>query len=334
MLTVICPIYNEEKYIARCIESIIAQDYPKDDLDVLFVDGMSKDRTREIIVSYLPQCPYLRIVDNPQQIVPPALNIGIRKAKGDIIIRLDAHAFFPKNYFSELVRILNELDGAENVGGVCRTLPVKDTIVCRSIANVLSSGFGVGNSHFRIGAKGIQEVDTVPFGCFHRNLFDRIGYFDEELIRNQDDEFNGRIIKNGGKIYLLPQLVIDYYARDTIGKVYKMFYQYGLFKPLVNKKLGSPATLRQFFPLVFVLGLFLGPFCGLISKWFWAVYIAVLLVYFGIATLFSLRYSRSIKQVIVQNWTYFVVHFAYGWGYINGLWKLLTHQPFVAKSNR
>ena len=332
-LSIICPIYNEEKYIAHCIGSIIQQDYPKDDLEVLFVDGLSKDRTREIINSYLPQCSYLRILDNPQQIVPSALNIGIKEAKGSIIIRLDAHAIFPTNYFSELVKNLKALE-AENVGGVCRTLPINDSTVCKSIANVLSSSFGMGNSHFRVGAKEVMEVDTVPFGCFHKDIFDRIGYFDEELIRNQDDEFNGRIIKNGGKIYLLPQIVIDYYARDTIGKVYKMFYQYGLFKPLVNKKLGSPATMRQFFPLVFVLGLIIGPFMGFISPWFLVVYSAVLLAYFGIATMFSLKDTHNLKQILVQNWTYFLVHFAYGWGYLNGLWKLLTHQSFSVKVNR
>ena len=333
MLTIICPIYNEEKYIGRCIESIMQQDYPKEDMEVLFVDGMSKDRTREIIASYQSKCPYLRVLDNPHQIVPPAMNIGIREAKGDIIVRLDAHAFFPENYFSELVKNLKELN-ADNVGGVCRTLPVNETVVCKCIANVLSSSFGMGNSHFRVGAKGVMQVDTVPFGCFHRELFDKIGYFDEELIRNQDDEFNGRIVKNGGKIFLLPQLVIDYFARDTIGKVYKMFYQYGLFKPLVNKKLGSPATIRQFFPLVFVLGLIVGPFFGFISPWFLVAYMAVLLAYFGIATMSSLRDTKDLKQVLMQNWTYFVVHFGYGWGYINGLWKLLTRQPFVAKANR
>lgn len=333
MLSVICPIYNEEKYIARCIESIMAQDYPKNDLEVLFVDGMSTDRTREIIAEYLPQCPYLRVLDNPQRIVPPAMNIGIREAKGDIIIRLDAHAIFPKNYFSELVKKLIAL-GAENVGGVCRTLPVNDTVVCRSIANVLSSNFGMGNSYFRVGAKEVMEVDTVPFGCFHRELFNRIGYFDEELIRNQDDEFNGRIIKNGGKIYLLPHLVIDYYARDTINKVYKMFYQYGLFKPLVNKKLGSPATLRQFFPLLFVLGLLLGPFTFFISKWFVLVYLAVILLYFGLATYYSFIDSHSLKQVFIQNWIYFVVHFGYGWGYLVGLYKLLFKKSFSVKVNR
>lgn len=333
MISIICPIYNEEKYIARCINSILAQDYPKDDMEVILVDGMSTDGTRKIVADYAAQYPFIRLVDNPQRIVPPAMNIGIRAAKGDIIIRLDAHAIFPANYFTELVKNLKELQ-AENVGGVCRTLPVNDNPECVAIANVLSSSFGMGNSHFRVGATEVMEVDTVPFGCFYRELFDRIGYFDEELIRNQDDEFNGRIIKNGGKIYLLPQLVIDYYARDKVSKVYKMFYQYGLFKPLVNKKLGSPATVRQFFPLLFVLGLLIGPFMGFVSKWFLVVYAAVILLYFCLATYFSLKDSKSLKLILLQDWTYFVVHFAYGWGYLRGLVKLLLKRPFVVKVNR
>ena len=333
MISIICPIYNEEKYIARCIDSILAQNYPKDDIEVILVDGMSTDNTREIVAGYAAQYPFIHLVDNPKRIVPPAMNIGIRAAKGDIIIRLDAHAIFPANYFTELVNNLRQLK-AENVGGVCRTLPVNDNPECVAIANVLSSSFGMGNSYFRVGATEVMEVDTVPFGCFHRELFDRIGFFDEELIRNQDDEFNGRIIKNGGRIYLLPQLVIDYYARDKVSKVYKMFYQYGLFKPLVNKKLGNPATMRQFFPLAFVLGLLLGPFMGFISKWFLVAYAAVLLLYFCLATYFSLKDSKNPKLILLQDWTYFVVHFAYGWGYLRGLVKLLLNRPFAVQANR
>ena len=333
MLSVICPIYNEEKYIGKCIESILAQDYPKDDLEVLFVDGMSTDRTREIVKEYAISYPYIRLIDNPKRIVPPAMNIGIRASKGDIIIRLDAHAIFPDNYFSALVHYLVKLK-ADNVGGVCRTLPINDTIVCKSIASVLSSRFGMGNSHFRIGATEIMEVDTVPFGCFKRELFDRIGYFDEELIRNQDDEFNGRIIKNGGKIYLLPFLAIDYYARDTINKVWKMFYQYGLFKPLVNKKLGSPATIRQFFPVCFVIGLLFGPLLGLFDIAFLYMYGLVVLLYIGIALCYSIKESNKMKRILMQVYIYFVVHFSYGWGYLNGIYKLLLNKSFVAQTNR
>ena len=143
MLSVICPIYNEEKYIAKCIDSILAQDYPKDDLEVIFVDGMSKDRTREIVAEYIGKYPFIRLIDNPDRIVPPAMNIGIKASVGDIIVRLDAHAVFPQNYFSELVKNLHKLD-ADNVGGVCRTLPINDTLskilVAGGAVHVLPNG--------------------------------------------------------------------------------------------------------------------------------------------------------------------------------------------------
>jgi GT2 family glycosyltransferase len=188
---------------------------------------------------------------------------------------LDAHTEFPQNYFTNLINNAEKL-GADNVGGVVKTLPADFTVKANAIAIALSHIFGVGNSHFRVGAKTIKEVDTVPFGCFRRDIFNKIGLFDVDLIRNQDDEFNGRIIKNKGKIFLIPQIVVKYYARDTIEKVFKMFYQYGLFKPLVNKKLGMPTTIRQFLPVLFVSGLFIGGILSIISKLFLIIYIVVI----------------------------------------------------------
>lgn len=334
MLSVIVPIYQEEKYISKCIDSMLSQDYPKDDLEIILVDGMSKDRTREIVATYTAKYPFIRMIDNPDRIAPCAMNRGIKEAKGDVIIRLDAHVYYPKNYFSLLVEKLNELPGAENVGALCNTLPVNDSITAQSIAAVLSSSFGMGNSHFRVGANKEMEVDTVPFGCFHRSIFDKVGLYDEELVRNQDDELNARIIKAGGKIYLIPQLVCEYYARDTAKKVYKMFYQYGVFKPLVNKKLGSPATVRQFFPLFFVLGLLVGPVVCLFLPVLWWAYFAVIMLWFILATSFSLKDSKNLKRILTQNWIYFVVHFGYGWGYIVGIYKILFHRPFIAQFNR
>ena len=334
MLSVIVPIYQEEKYISKCIDSMLSQDYPKNDLEIILVDGMSKDRTREIVATYTAKYLFIRMIDNPERIAPCAMNRGIKEAKGDVIIRLDAHVYYPKNYFSLLVEKLNELPGAENVGALCNTLPVNDSITAQSIAAVLSSSFGMGNSHFRVGADKEMEVDTVPFGCFHRSIFDKVGLYDEELVRNQDDELNARIIKSGGKIYLIPQLVCEYYARDTAKKVYKMFYQYGVFKPLVNKKLGSPATVRQFFPLFFVLGLLVGPVVCLFLPELWWAYFAVIMLWFILATSFSLKDSKNLKRILTQNWIYFVVHFGYGWGYIVGIYKILFHRPFVAQVNR
>lgn len=334
MLSVICPIYNEEKYIAKCLDSIIEQDYPKDDMELLLVDGMSTDRTRDVITGYQKKYPWIKVLDNPKRIAPCAMNVGIKASSGETIIRLDAHVLYPSNYFSVLVNKLQELPGAENVGAVCNTLPVNGTIEAQSIAAVLSSSFGMGNSYFRVGASEVMEVDTVPFGCFHRSIFDRVGFYDEELVRNQDDELNARIIKSGGKIYLIPELECEYFARDTAKKVYKMFYQYGMFKPLVNKKLGSPATVRQFFPLCFVLGLILGPIVCAFIPMFWFAYFAVIFLWLLLATYFSCKDSKQLKRILVQNWIYFVVHFGYGWGYIVGIYKILFNKPFVAQANR
>ena len=165
-------------------------------------------------------------------------------------------------------------------------------------------------------------------------MFDKIGLFDEELVRNQDDEFNGRIVKNGGKIYLIPSLVIDYYARDTVGKVRKMFYQYGLFKPLVNKKLGTPATLRQFFPLCFVAGLIVG---GVLSLFFKAVawlYLCVFALFLLLEFVFALKEKRKMREMLILVGVFFTIHVSYGWGYLRGIWKIVIGQSFTANVNR
>lgn len=333
MLSVICPIYNEERYIGACIESILAQDYPKDDLEVIFADGMSTDRTREIVATYTEKYPWIKLIDNPQRIVPPALNAAIDASKGDIIMRLDAHAEYPKNYFSRLSSALTELN-ADNVGGICITLPINESSTAKAIAAVLSSRFGMGDSSFRVGTNEVKIVDTVPFGCWPRKIFDSIGKFDIDLIRNQDDEFNGRLTKSGGKIYLLPDIKIKYYARDKINKVAKMFYQYGLFKPLVNKKLGSPATLRQFIPPLFVICIILGILCSVLWPKFWWIYLAGITLYLILAVSFSIKSSNNLYQIIIQTYTYFIVHISYGFGYIIGILKILTGKSFSVNSNR
>lgn len=337
MLSVICPIYNEEKYIPQFLDSILQQDYPKDDLEILLVDGMSKDRTRAIISEYAEKYPCLRLVDNPQQTVPYAMNNGIKSAKGEIIIRLDAHAEYPSDYYSVLVKKLDELDGAENVGGVCITLPCNDTVVATAIAECLSNKFGMGNSYFRVGAKDVMSVDTVPFGCFRKSLFDKIGLYDTDMIRNQDDELNGRIIKNGGKIYLLPEVEIKYFARDKISKVRKMFYQYGLYKPLGNKKLGAPATIRQFFPLLFVIGLILGLILCLIFPIFWPFYAAVIILHLFIGAFEGIKSARKTGKwgcIFIMPYIFLNMHISYGIGYLRGLYNLLFHKGFEVKVNR
>ena len=336
MISVICPIYNEEKYISQFLDSILQQDYPKDDLEILLVDGMSKDNTRDIISEYSEKYPCLRLVDNPQQTVPYAMNNGIKSAKGNIIIRLDAHAEYPSDYFSVLVKNLEELEGAENVGGVCVTLPCNGTAVATAIAECLSNKFGMGNSYFRVGAKEVKSVDTVPFGCFRKTLFDKIGLYDTDMIRNQDDELNGRIIMNGGKIYLLPDVEIKYFARDKITKVRKMFYQYGLYKPLGNKKLGAPATIRQFFPLLFVISLVIGLIFTLKSPILWPFYVGMIVLHLLIGAIEGIMSARKTGKwgcIVLMPYIFLNMHFSYGIGYLKGIYNLAFHKSFEVKSN-
>lgn len=336
MVSVICPIYNEEKYITQCIESVLAQDYPRDNLEILFIDGMSSDKTRHIVQAYTHQYAFLKLIDNPHTTVPYAMNIGIQAAQGEIIIRLDAHAIYPTNYFSKLVERLHKYH-ADNVGAQCRTLPANQSATAIAIAEALGSSFGVGNSMFRIGITEDIETDTVPFGCFKREVFEKVGLYDTELIRNQDDELNARIINNGGKIVLLADVTFDYYARDSFAKLFKMYYQYGLYKPLVNKKLGSPATLRQFIPPIFVIGLVLGAILSIFLPIVGLLYGIVLLLYIIAGMMIGIKKIKKyplFALVYIMPFTFLVLHTSYGIGYIHGIIKILFKQSFNVTINR
>jgi len=336
LVSIICPIYNEERFIVNCVESILRQDYPHDSIEVFFVDGRSTDGTKSLLQPYLEQYPFIHLLDNPEKVVPYALNYGIKASKGDVIMRLDGHCVYPNNYISVLVNYLFELS-ADNIGTVCHTLPADNSIVATSIAIVMSHVFGVGGSFFRIGVTELKEVDTVPFGCYRRDVFDRIGMFDTDLIRNQDDEFNARLINAGGKIVLIPEVVIDYTARDTIAKMARMYYQYGLFKPLVNKKLGAPATIRQFFPLFFVLGLILGALVSVFLPVLWYAYVSGLSVYLLLSLYFSLKITITQRRkmlLLVLPFVFFTIHVSYGWGYLCGIFKLIFKQRFAVNVNR
>lgn len=330
LISVIIPVYNEESFIVECLHSVYSQDYPIEEIEIIIVDGNSSDKTVDIIREKFPE---VILLHNSRKIVPVSMNIGIKKATGDYIIRLDAHCKYPVNYLSRLVQAI-QYYGADNVGAICRTLPANNTKKAQAIAIALSSRFGMGNSSFRVGVDKVKEVDTVPFGCFPRTLFERIGFYDEELIRNQDDELNGRIIKNGGKIILLPDLIVDYYGRDSIKKVYKMFYQYGLFKPLGNQKLGKAMSVRQFVPLLFSFGLILGGLISFFSIIFLNIYLFVILFYLLVDILSSVMYAKSVKVCLYLFILFPIIHFIYGWGYIHGIVKILSHSSFSAKINR
>ncbi|MGB0805856.1 MAG: glycosyltransferase family 2 protein [Salibacteraceae bacterium] len=320
-VSIIIPARNEEAFIIKTLESIMAQDYPNHLLEVIIADGESNDRTCELIKGYIKNHSNVVLINNPERVVPYALNYAIEKSTGDVIVRLDAHSKYPVNYVSRLVEELIRLK-ADNVGGVWVTTPVNNGLIANAIALATSHPLGIGNASYRLENKKVKEVDTVPFGCFTREVFDRIGVFDTDLIRNQDDEFNGRIIKNGGKIYLIPDVEIEYYARGSIFKMTKMFYQYGLFKPLVNLKLGSPATARQFIPPLFVIFLLLGSILFVVPWYLNYVWFALLAVYLIVTILVSVSISLRKGRfglVWILPFVFPLIHISYGIGYLEGL---------------
>ena len=327
-VSIICPIYNEEPFIEQCIDSVFQQDLPPDKWELLLVDGMSTDLTRRLIEPYLNKHTNIRLLDNPHKTAPYAMNLGINAARGEYIVRIDAHADYPSNYVSTLLHYLQTLPDAANVGAVCRTLPRNNTKKAQAIAHVMSSRFGVGNAAFRTGVSEITEVDTVPFGCWRKSLFEDIGLFDVELTRNQDDEFNAITIQHGYKIYLIPELIVTYYSRDSLDKAFQMYYQYGLFKPLVNTKLKHPATLRQFVPVLFVLGLIIGFILSFLNPVILYVYIAILALYFAITSYYAIIHKNLYIPI-----SYFIVHFSYGCGYLHGLLKLILKKKPDVNSN-
>lgn len=315
-ISVVCPVYNEEKYIETCIESIERQDFPKENLEVLFVDGLSKDRTREIISRYASKITWIRLLDNPKKIAPCAMNIGIKAAQGEVIIRIDAHASYEPNYFSALVGRLFELEAA-NVGTVCKTDVLNKTPKTLAIREVLSNRFGVGNSVFRTGITDVREVDTVPFGCWRKEAFEKYGLYDERLVRNQDFELNHRIKRGGGKIYIVPDSFCTYYARETYGKLAQQGYKNGIWNIRTLYYTGelSSLALRHYIPLIFVLSLIVPLVVGIFWRPALLVAGASLMAYCCLLGLVSFRLATKEKLNFIRLLqSFMVLHLSYGWG--------------------
>ncbi len=318
LVSVILPVRNEADFIESCLRSILDGEYPEGRIEILVVDGMSDDGTREIVESIQSHHLSVRMIDNPQRIVPTAMNRGILASSGEVIVRVDGHATVSEDFLSQSVQQLSEHPEAWCVGGAIET--VNETWVGRTIAGAMSSAVGVGNATFRLGdSEGY--VDTLAFGSYWRWVFDRIGMFDEQLVRNQDDELNWRIIQAGGKIYLSRAIRSKYYARTSLGKLWRQYRQYGFWRIRTMQKHRRPATLRQAAPLTFVL-LWL---VLLVSSVLWAPLGWVLL---GFACLYALvlvlggidvgrRCGRSCG--LLAPVVFAILHFGYGLGSLWGL---------------
>lgn len=251
IVSVVMPVRNEAGFIARSLGCVLAQDYPSDRMEVIVADGMSDDGTRELVHAAARRDRRVRLVDNKGRIAPTALNAALAGARGTIIVRVDGHTEIASDYVRQCVLEL-ERTGADNVGG--RMEAEGSGAVRRAIAAATSSPFGVGGARFHY-SKAEEWVDTVYLGAWRRATFDNLGLFDEELVRNQDDEFNYRLRAAGGRILLSPRIHSRYYGRSSLSSLARQYFQYGFWKVRVLQKHPLQMRLRQFVPPLFVLAL-------------------------------------------------------------------------------
>ncbi|MFT3885374.1 MAG: glycosyltransferase family 2 protein [Flavobacteriales bacterium] len=319
-VTVVVPCRNEEEHIGALLDSLAASDHPLDLLEVLVCDGMSDDGTRAIVAGQARRRPFIRLVDNPQRTTPHALNIGLQTGSYDVVIILGAHAEVMPDFIRRSVEALRNDLSVGCAGGVIEN--VYTTSVARRIGAAMGHPFGVGGAYFRTGRKS-GYVDTVAFGAYRREVVQELGGFDEELARNQDDEFNFRVIKAGYRILLDPAIRSRYFVRASYGRLYRQYDQYGFWKVYVNRKLGTITTLRQLVPALWMAFLFLG--APLACWWPWAtgLYAAGVVLYSTVALICAVRAAPSWTDVPGVLYAFLILHAGYGIGYLRGLFLLM-----------
>lgn len=326
-VSIIIPCRNEEKYIGKCLDSIISQDYSKDKLEVLVIDGMSEDRTKEIIKNYSSKFPFIKILDNPKKFTNFAFNIGIKEAKGEIIMLMGAHASYEKDYISKCLKYLNEYD-ADNVGGVMKASPREKTLVAKAISFCLSHPFGVGGSQYRKGVNKPSWVNTVFGGCYKREVFEKIGLFNENLLKGQDWEFNLRLRRVGGKILLHPEIVSYYYARSSFNKDFlKFYFGEGFWAVYPARFVGKNfIAFWRLIPFAFVLVLLITGILSFLSSIFKWLFFFIIGIYVLANLLSSAQITKSEKNfryLFVLPLIFATIHISYALGSMYGFFKLL-----------
>jgi len=323
-VSIIVPCYNEQSTIHLLLEALCEQTYPRTEMEVIIADGLSTDGTRDVISAFQKAVPDLsvRIVDNPRRYIPSALNRAIEAARGEVIVRVDGHSKPYPDYVMNCIAA--HLAGrGDNVGGIWEIRPGADTWIAKSIAVAAAHPLGVGDALYRH-AKYAAEVDTVPFGSFRRALIERVGPFDESLLTNEDYEFNARIRKNGGKIWLDPSIRSVYFARATLLELIRQYWRYGFWKWRMLRRYPNTLRWRQALPPLFVLSLI-----GLVLLSLFFPYVRILLavellVYLSIMILAGFHAARRHGKAFLLPGLplgIFAMHVAWGSGF---LWSILT----------
>lgn len=313
-ISVVIPMRNEEKYISRCLESLIAQDWQGGSLEIIVVDGFSGDNSKEIVEGMMSQFSCLKLLENPRFITPVSLNIGVKAATGEVVIILGAHSYVARDFISKNLHYLNTMV-VDCVGG--SIAPIGDSYQGDAIALAMSSPIGVGNAFYRY-SKVQRLVDTVQFGAYRKEVFSRVGYFDEELVRNQDFELNHRIVSTGGRILLAPEVHGFYIVRSSIPKLFKQYFDYGYWKTKVILKEVSAFRFRYQIPPVFILTLGITGILGIFIPMMWSLFRGILILYGTLVLLASIKISinNGLKYIPVLPFAFITLHFGFGLGLI------------------
>ncbi len=320
LVSILIPIRNEAAFIKRCLVAVLSQDYPSNQMEILIADGLSDDGTRDKLKALQINDSRVKVFDNMGKFVASGLNLLTCQAKGDILIRVDGHCIIAPDYVRNCVRHLQG-DAADAVGGPMHS--IGENYVSQTIALAMSSKFGVGGSDFRTETGQTKLVDTVPFPAYTRAIIEKVGPYDEELVRNQDDEYNYRIRKAGGKLLLAADVQSTYYSRGSLKKLWQQYFQYGFYKVRVLQKHPAQMRPRQFVPFAFVLTIILGIFLSILAPWGWIPLASPIGVYLlsNLAASIITAKNKGWRYLPVLPFTFATLHLSYGLGFFAGLFK-------------
>jgi glycosyltransferase involved in cell wall biosynthesis len=332
-VSIIVPCLNEETTIRQLLDAIDSQSYPLNDIEVIIADGLSTDQTRAVINDFKLNHPNLaiRIVDNLRQVIPSGLNRAIEAAQGKYLIRMDAHSIPDPDYIKNCINGLDQGLG-DNVGGMWKIQPGANTRIAKAIALAASHPLAVGDALYRIGGVA-QQVDTVPFGAFRRELIDKVGMFDETLLTNEDYEFNVRVRQSGGKVWMDPSIHSTYFARSTLKELSRQYWRYGYWKAQMLRRYPKTLRWRQILPLLFVLALIS---LGLLSigwypsRWLLALIVILYVIVISVTGIRISLQHKDISLVIGVPLAIATIHLSWGTALLWGL----VFKPRIAEQKK
>jgi len=331
-VSIVIPCRNEAGFIARCLASLEAAELDREHTTVLVCDGMSEDGTREEIKRYTKRLPWMVLLDNTARTTPQALNLGLKHQRFDVGVILGAHAEVEPDFVKRSLQVLRDDLAVGCAGGIIMSEFSDER--SRRIGQAMAHPFGVGSAHFRTGMRS-GYVDTVAFGAYRREVFEQVGWFNEKLVRNQDDEFNYRVTKAGFRIKLDTAVRSRYHVRASYGRLFRQYRQYGYWKVYVNKLHRAITTYRQLVPAMWVAFLVLGAALATALPVLWWGYLSIVLLYLSVAKLSAWRSGARLTDLPGVVLAFIVLHLAYGIGYWQGIFRflLLRVDPSV-KSTR